>query len=349
MKFFLQTQIGIEKITELELESKFRSKYSFDYSGYIPHKNGMVQIEWKDTRSLNFYNELGTIEDAFLILDYVKNISATASLKEIFKRVNIDNVKKNLDYFFDKLNTFGPASEFRFVTRKKASNDFRRIDLENIAKDFFRKNTRRMEVTDQEGVKEVWVTLVKNRLILAVRLTTKEMRHSYYKTALVDGSLRPSVAFGMNFLADIKSTSTIWDPFCGAGTIGAEIVDNFKFKKLLLSDISAEAIENTKENLGNVKNYDKNKGKVSIRHEDFFESKNYADIVISNLPFGNKYGIEEEFISNFWKKVNATKQLSRLVILFPVVLENKNWQKVREFPVQVLGYPAYITVYHKLK
>lgn len=349
MKFLLQTQIGIEKITELELEQKFKGQYSFDYSGYVPHKNGIVQIEWKNDKNLRFYEELQSVEDAFLILDYVPDIAQTNNLKYIYQRLDREKIARNLDFFFDNVNDFGNSKEFRFITRKKAANDFRRVDLQDSIKEFFKRNIRRAEVTSKEGVKEIWTTLVKNRLIVTVRLTSKEKRQGYYKSSMVSGTLRPTVAYSMAFLAEVTSKNVVWDPFCGAGTIGAEISENFKFGKLILGDKSEEAVEATKNNLANLKSFKNNKGKIAVRNEDFFASKNYSDILISNLPFGNKYEINEDFIKQFFEKVHGIKEIKRIVILFPEAIESPTWQLTRKFPVQVLGYPAFIQVFQRLK
>jgi 23S rRNA G2445 N2-methylase RlmL len=349
MKFFLHTQIGIENITELELAQKFKGKYSMDYVGYVPHKNGVVQIDWRNEEDLDFYNKLGTIEDAYFVLDYVNDVEPTQTLKEIYRKLDVDKIRKNLDFYFDKLNAFDNRKNFRFVTRKKAAHDFRRIDLENMVKDFCKENLRRVTVNEEEGDKEIWTTLFKNRLVVAVRLTTKEMRQGYYKTASVNGSLRPSVGYAMAYLADIKSKETIWDPFCGAGTIGCEISESFNFKKLMLGDKSEEALDAAKENFNNLNSYKKTKGKITFKNEDFFESKNYADVLISNLPFGNKYEINEEFVQQFFEKVADTKQINRIVLLFPELVESETWQMTRKFPIQLLGYEAYIAVYQRRK
>ena len=349
MKFLLHTQIGIEKITEVELSDKFKKFYSLDYSGYVPHKNGIVQIDWRNEDKLDFYNELGSIEDAYFILDYVNNIPQLWTLKDIYRSLDKSKIKQNLDFFFDNLNDFGNSPEFRFVTRKKAANDFRRIDLEESIKDFFKNNISRAKVTSEEGVKEIWITLVKNRLIVAVRLTTKEVRQSYYKKALVSGTLRSSVAYSMAYLSDITSKDTIWDPFCGAGTIGCEISENFNFKKFICSDISNEAIEASKLNFSNLNSYKKNKSKISFRNEDFFDSKNYSDIIISNLPFGNKYEKNEAFIDDFFEKCTSIQNLKTITLLYTEIPQDFNWQLTRKFSVQVLGYPAYILVYKRNK
>ncbi len=347
MKFFLHTQIGIEKIAELELATKYKGKYSIDYVGYVPHKNGVIQLEWNDESCLDFYKNLGTVEDAYYVLDYVSDLDERFDLKSIYKKIEVKDLKSNLDFFYDKLNEFGPSKEVRFVTRKKAANDFRRIDLENAIKDFFGKNVPRAEVTDTEGVKEIWTTLVKNRMIIGIRLTTPQMRHKEYKTATIPGSLRPTVAYAMAYVSDLRSKETVWDPFCGAGTIGCELVEHFNFKRLLMSDISNDSLEASRENMGNLKSYQKNKGKISFRHEDFFTSPNYADLIITNLPFGNIYQIDKDFITKIFQHVTENQKIGRLVLLFPEIVEMAEWQLTRKFPVQVLGYPSNILVYRR--
>ena len=349
MKFLFQTQIGVEQITELELEQKFKSSHSFDYSGFVPHKNGIVQIDWRSETNLDFWKSLGTVEDSFFVLDYVKDVPDGTTPKDLMKRLDIGKIKKNLDFFFDKLNDFDNSGDFRFVTRKKSFHDFRRMDLNREVKDFFGRNINRVNVSEEEGKKEIWTTLVKNRLIVGVRLTTKEKRHGYYKIAMVHGSLRPTVAYAMNFLTDINSKDSIWDPFCGAGTIGAELIDNFKFGKLICSDISDEAIASAKENLANTKGFKKFKSKVSVKNQDFFESKDYADTIITNLPFGLQYSIGSDFVKNLQEKFQNVKNLKQITLLFPEVINIPNFQLTRKFELEVLGRSCWVLVYKKAK
>jgi tRNA G10 N-methylase Trm11 len=359
VKFLLQTQIGIEKITELELSKKFKGRYSLDYIGFVPHKNGLLQLEWRSPEGgspqkikpkiSSFWNELGTVEDAFFILDYIKDINPNATLKEIFLKLNPKEIKTKLDYFFDNLNSFGNNADFRFVTRKKSPHDFRRMDLNTEIKRYFDRNINRANVSDQEGIKEIWTTLIKNRLIIGVRLTTKSKRHSSYKVASVHGSLRPTIANAMAFVTDIHAKDVILDPFCGAGTIACEICENFKFKKIICSDISEEAIKATKSNLEATNSYKKLKGKVSIRKEDFFESKNYGDLIITNLPFGAQYSIDENFITEFFNKADEIKNLRQVTILFHSTIQVPGWQMTRKFELQVLGKNCFAMVFRRLK
>lgn len=349
MKYLLQTQIGLEKITELELSEKFKGMFSLDFSGYIPHKNGIIQIDWRDGKNKFDYNSLGTIEDAYFVLEYVKDIYETVDIYSIHKLFDIKTIKSNLDYFFDNENPFDKNNNFRLVVRKKSAHNFRRIDLQNETEKFFNKKITRAKITKKEGSKEIWVTLLKNRLIVAVRLTTKEKRQGVYKNKGVHGSLRPAVAYAMAFLSEIKSKDVIWDPFCGAGTIPAEIIENFNFGKLFCSDISEDAIAITKDNLNSTKKYSRLKGKVSIREEDFFFSKKYANLIISNLPFGVQYAIDSDFIKKFTSKINEIRNLRQITILFPELLSFEGWQMTRKFLLQLLGRNCYIQVFRKVR
>lgn len=347
MKFLLQTQIGVEKITIRELESKIKNTYSIDFVGFVPHKNGIVQLDWRDNKPFDYQN-LGTVEDVFFVVDYVKNIPSTIQAKDIVKFIDSKGLRSNIDYFFDVLNPFSKDKKFRFVVRKKSTHGFRRIDLQEIIKSFFNKKIKRVEITTEEGVKEIWVTLLKNRLIIAIRLTTKIQRQGKYKTQGIPGALRPTVAYAMNFISEVRSNDVVWDPFCGSGTIPCEMVEHFKFKRMICSEISENAILITKSNLENVENYKRIKSKVSLRVEDFFASKSYADLIITNLPFGVQHSMDEDFVPRFIDKIQSIKNLRQITILFPGLINIPGWQRTGKFHLQVKGRHCILQVLRKL-
>lgn len=344
MKFLLQTQIGIESIAELEVKAKYKRFCSIDYLAYVPHKNGLLQIDWHTDPEVFDYKSLGTVEDTFLILDYQKDLESQLTLKEILRKINIDNLKNNFSIFFDKLNFASPEKEFRLVVRKKAAHDFRRIDLQKGIEDFFRQHFTHTRISREEGKKEIWCTLVKNRLIISLRLTDKSQRQRLYKTEKYSGSLRPTIANAMLFLSELKRGDVVWDPFCGAGTIGCELIENFNFNGLFLTDISPEAIEITGKHLNNLKNYKRFKAKVRLKELDFFASNLHSSIIVSNLPFGNQFEISEDFIQRFFDKVSQIKGLERVIILFPLKVQSATWQVHRIFKLEVLGREVYLQV-----
>lgn len=346
MKFLLHTQIGIEKITELELIEKYKKDCSIDYTGFVPNKNGIIQIDWT-TEANDFYNNLGSIEDAFFIINYIPNIEDAATLKDIYRRVNIPELKKNIDYFFDKLNPFDGSNEFRLVVRKKSKHDFKRIILQKMMEDFFHKEQRRVQITKEEERKEIWITLLKNRLIIAIRLTTRAMRQRTYKVETMPGSLRPSIGYAMSYIAELKSKDVVWDPFCGVGTIGAEIIENYQYSKLILTDVNPENLSKTSSNLNETKNYKRFKSKITIKSEDFFKSNLFANKIITDPPFGKAHEADESIVLKIIQKASTIKNLQTMIILHPQIYKGDDWQITRIFPVQVLGYQAYIARYEK--
>lgn len=349
MKFLLHTQIGIEKITKVELISKFKSLFSFDYIGYIPHKNGLVQIDWKSDFDKFNFAKLGSVEDVFLILSYVGGIPIHINLNSIKHFIDLDSFKKWLYFCFEhkllpKTNKF----KFRLVVRKKSPHNFRRIDLQNYLLKILSID-KNIEILNEDGHPEIWVTLVKNRLVIGFRLTDRYMRHRYYKKEGIPGSLRPSIAFSMAFISNIHKKDVIWDPFCGAGTICCEVLENFKFKKIICSDISDIAINTTKTNLKGCLMYRKYSSKISVKQNNFFDSKDYANIIITNLPFGNKYPIDtSSFISNFNYKINNIKNLRKVTFLYSDKLNLNGWQLVKIFKLKVLGFDCYLQVHNKI-
>ncbi len=348
MKFLLQTQIGIEKITKLELEEKYRKCFSIDQLGYVPRRNGFLIIDWRG-KFQKFWDELNSIEDAFFVLEYIKDVSKYFSLKDVIKKIDKEKIASHLKFILDQ-NTFVDKSlNFRIITRKKSLHNFRRVDLEEGLKNFFRSKLPKIKINDDENNKEIWLTLVKNRLIIALRLTDKTKRHRFYKQENILGSVRPSVAFSMAYVSDIESKYIIWDPFAGAGTIPCEILLNFKFKKLLIGDIDENALEKTQNNLKQIHIYDRLKPKIYIRLEDFFLSKRHANKIITNPPFGDKHIQSDNFEEKFVEKINNIPNLQMVTLLYPKILKIPNWQLTRKFKLKILGKEAYIAVYKKLK
>lgn len=350
MKFLLHTQIGIEKVAKIELFDKFKGLFSLDYVGFVPRRNGLVQIDWRSENYL-LLDKLGTVEDVFGVLYYKGDIPYSATLKKLEKYIQIDEIKRNLSIFneYYKLK-FGKviksSTEFRLITRKKSPNAFRRVDLHLFLTSILERN--KIYITEKEGGPEIWCTLVKNRLIIALRLTDSLMRHRDYKIKNVEGSLRPTVAYAMAYLTKIRYKDVVWDPFCGAGTIACEILRNFKFKRMICSDISDEAVQACKFNLAYVSEFDKYKSKFSFKVEDFFASKYYANLIITNLPFGRKYECVPDFIDRFNERINSVNNLRKVTILYSDKLKLHGWQLIKKFRVKLLGRRCYLQVHSRL-
>jgi hypothetical protein len=69
--------------------------------------------------------------------------------------------------------------------------------------------------------------------------------------------------------------------------------------------------------------------------------------LIANLPFGNKYDGGEGFLQKFFDKITDTKDLNKVVILYPEIAVHPKWQLTRKFPLQVLGYETFVLVFKR--
>jgi len=97
---------------------------------------------------------------------------------------------------------------------------------------------------------EFWASLFVDELILALRLSDERMRHREYKIAHLPGSLRPSVAAALGWLAEPSPEDIVLDPFCGAGTILIERAHLGRYQLLIGCDRDAKALDAARENAG---------------------------------------------------------------------------------------------------
>src|SRR5690606_711956 len=98
----------------------------------------------------------------------------------------------------------------------------------------------------------------------------------------------------------------------------------------------------------NLKSFKSTKGKISFRQEDFFESNNYANVIISNLPFGKQYEMDTEFVPKIVEKIQTIHDLESVILLHPVLFNIPAFQLVSKFKIQLLGYECYIQRHKKI-
>lgn len=75
-------------------------------------------------------------------------------------------------------------------------------------------------------------------------------RHKAYDKLLHPGELHPELAYMMCWLSRPGPSDVFLDPFCGYGAIPAQRAKRFPFRTLTASDLSPEAVEFTRQKLG---------------------------------------------------------------------------------------------------
>ncbi|MFH0814506.1 MAG: methyltransferase domain-containing protein [Candidatus Falkowbacteria bacterium] len=132
------------------------------------------------------------------------------------------------------------------------------------------------------------------------------------------GMLPPKVATIMLNLSEAKQTATILDPFCGSGTILQQAA-LLGFKKILGSDFSAKAVEDSRKNIAWIEQQTNKQFNIEIAQLDARilsneVAKNSIDVIVTE-PFLGKplWGNEP---------LNVIKQqVSELEIFYAEILE----------------------------
>ncbi len=120
----------------------------------------------------------------------------------------------------------------------------------------------------------------------------KDERYPWRK-GTIPASMQPALGYAVSRYALSlvkKERPFVFDPFCGSGTLLFACEEQADCKKLLGVDKSGTAIVTARENA----KVGKSKARFVCRDALRFEAKEGADLVIANLPFGNRVGSHRE-------------------------------------------------------
>lgn len=124
--------------------------------------------------------------------------------------------------------------------------------------------------------------------LLGVRLFEAPLTPRHYRRAGGMGALRPTVAAAMvRLTCEGLKPRTVWDPFCGSGTVLAEAA--LRGHRVAGTDITPEAVAAARQNLAvidtrladRIELGDSAAPSTWRRHED-------ADTVLTNMPWGKQ-------------------------------------------------------------
>jgi tRNA (guanine6-N2)-methyltransferase len=142
---------------------------------------------------------------------------------------------------------------------------------------------------------------------ISIRLTAQSLMHRSYKTLSKPGSLRPTVAAAMVYLAtQYRKGLSVVDDFCGSGTILCEaIAAGYRVSG---GDIDPESVRITLSNLKNAGF----QGEPQVRVLDAIKTRwpdASFDCAISNPPWGKQ--IELQSIATLFE--GSIKEYARIV------------------------------------
>lgn len=310
-----------ERLINLKILRVFKGLIYYEYSGDIANINRVIYLN-------NSYIVYRIFKG--------KNLSFINMISEVNKR-NIEYNYKNTSSFrirFSLSNTFSKVEKkFTRTAENKIVNQTRMwIDRLNPKTEFW-------YMIRTEGV-GFYCQLIKKR-----RVTEKNLNK---------GELRPEFAYLLTRMVDISEVDTVLDPFAGYGSIPKQIDSNYRYKKLIASDINQELVIRLRKST-----YSK-KDRVTISCMDALNMKeldsNSVSKIVTDPPWGIYSSITDE--DSFYKELFSELYRvcvpdAELVILTSrkniIIVEyiNDYFTTIRKLEVLVNGKKS--TVYHLKK
>lgn len=227
---------------------------------------------------------------------------------------------------------------------------FARQDLSR----FLNRRLQEFGVPINEDVRDVlWVFCIDENYYICLTVYTQSS--PTFRSQRVEertGSLPPTIAASLAFLGTPQPSDVVLDPFCGTGTLLAEMNGFSPDADLFGFDVDSNAIEIAKKNLAHIPN-------LKLISGDGIHTDLPAESVtlfLSNLPFGKQYGdrltnpvlyknaIDEMVrlgVPNKWRAVLLTSDTDSLQ---KVISANKNLQYTKRMKIKVRGEWAEIFV-----
>lgn len=274
MKYIAYVVKGLEKIAQEEIRAKIAGAKIIEV--------GDKRIIFEAPIQTKEINLLKTIDDLGLLI----GIAKAESLEKIIAFVlsqNLNEIKAKIALFRPLKNDFSLTATFSRVkgfTAKEILGELADKISQQYHWQFTKFDHRNFDLKIFADHQEVY---------LSARLTPESLHHRPYKTVSRPGSLRPTVAAAMIWLAvGPKTNLKIVDNFCGSGTILAEAY--LAGHQVFGGDIDPESVSITKQNLKNLGCQTEGKIKLLDATKTNWPD-HFFDSVISNLPWNEKIKI----------------------------------------------------------
>jgi 23S rRNA G2445 N2-methylase RlmL len=197
---------------------------------------------------------------------------------------------------------------FRVIAQMSGRHGFRRHEARDAVVAGIQSRQRKArgwKLVADDAHLEVWVPIVGEWALIAVRLSDRRMRHRTYKQEHRPASLRPTLAAAMVYLSRPRPNDRFCDPMCGTGTILAERTQAGPYRLLVGGDVDPAAVRAARTNLrsvarmlpasawqagdlrGGIILHEWDAQVLALRAESL-------DVVVSNLPFGEQIGSHQE-------------------------------------------------------
>lgn len=158
---------------------------------------------------------------------------------------------------------------------------------------------------DRQGDINIRIFIEHENALIGMRLANAPLHKRTYKQEHVLGSLKPSVAAAMLFLAQVQPSQTLLDPCCGAGTILIEAANNGLHAIGGDHDDNALAAATRNAQAANVT--------IELHHWDtraLPTPEASIDRIVSNLPWGRQVEVDDN-LAAFYQA--ACQEIERVI------------------------------------
>jgi tRNA (guanine6-N2)-methyltransferase len=354
--YLVQTLPGFEVIAAQEIERKMPEAKVLGRRR-LKGKNGMVLFE--TSQAVEPGDLFRTAEDLFVLVASGMGTRTPHFLGTLRSRSR----QMSLEPALRAARRLAPdragqrKHRFRVVARhEEDSRHFRRLDAQlAVEEGILSRSDHRWERAENAPY-ELWLTLLRNEWLLALRLTDERLRHRKEKREHLPASLRPSAAAALVWLTQPRPDDVFVDPMCGAGTLLIERALTERYQMLWGGDIRDEAVSVAQANIGS-KYKPIELARWDARALPLQDAS--ATAMAVNLPFGKQIGTAQgnrqlypAFLEEAARVLRGSGRLVTLTSDLPPLeraLELRTHFEIQaRYPVEVLGQPAQIFVLQRI-
>lgn len=244
--------------------------------------------------------KLRTIDDIGVLVGTIDSIESLQDIREKIDGIDFRNIRQEIK-LVRPLNT-----SFSITTSLTGVKVFTSSELLQTVSARIQ-NTYGYEFTERDHTNfDLRIFIDQTKAYLSIRLTKESLHNRAYKINATKGSLKPTIAAAMVYLATGgESHKKIVDSFCGSGTILCEAY--LQGHEIYGGDINNESITITQTNLSQL-----HATKQTVKHADATKTSwpsNYFDCGISNLPWDKQ--IKVASITDVYK--NSLQEYKRIL------------------------------------
>ncbi len=262
-------------------------------------------------------------------IDIIKNLRTITKAYSVLEspKLTPKYIAKNKSILGNLVKEIIELDEFDTFFIQCAGDDTPEIKsiLRYISQEF------KLEYDNNNPDLKIHIIKIKDLWEIGVQITTRPLSTRSYRISHISGALNPTIASGMNLLADIQSAKSYLNPFSGSGTFLIEaLISNPNLQEIIGFDIDKSAltasIQNIKE-AGFIR-------KIKIKSLDITDNLDLGkfDIITADLPFGmviSKHTNLEDLYQKFIElsKNHLAKNGKMIAITSEIDLFRKTIQK----------------------